>query len=545
MVDIRAFPTVALVQSVAAINIIGHLAAILITFVYFAVFEPRLSGNHTTDLLLERLGLVAGITLCVIVLVGPINTRWVVRLVREVRYNLPIIQGPASDRQEELLRPLVGQLLNLPVKLGLMTLVGWGVGALLFSGVSFFVPELSPWPKESLHKMSAWMILVAAPLTTCWVYFSQELWLRMNLNRMFPRGTLVRVPPSFRINVLPKMLVVMLPMTVVPLLLLSHVTLHQVTEIQAGRQSVENFLNHAPALIWFVTILFTLVAMSLSILLAKSISQPLKDLESGMEGVRSGDMYSVVPVLSNDDIGRVEDGFNRMVEERRELDFIKDTFGRYLSTEVVDEILRSRGGIDLQGKLRDMTILVADIRGFTSLTESLEPHKVLAIVNRFLETMTDIIVKHSGTIDEFTGDGILVFFGAPKFMEDHCLRAVACALEMQCAMDRLNASNRDLGLPDIRAGIGINSGLLIVGNIGSEKRKKYGAVGSPINIAFRIQAEAVGGETVVSTEIVNRLQGKIAVRHKKESLLKGLDKPLDLFCVESVESLPHSTGSER
>jgi len=320
----------------------------------------------------------------------------------------------------------------------------------------------------------------------------------------------------------------------VPLLLLSHVTLHQVSEIQAGRQSVDNFLNYSPALIWFVTILFTVVAISLSIFLAKSISEPLKDLEKGMERAGSGDVYSAVSVLSNDDIGTVQEGFNRMIEERRELDSIKDTFGRYLTAEVVEEILKSRGGIDLEGNLRDMTILVADIRGFTSLTESLEPHQVLAIVNRFLETMTDIIMKHSGTIDEFTGDGILVFFGAPKFMEDHCIRAVACALEMQAAMGSLNASNRDLGLPPIQAGIGINSGLLIVGNIGSEKRKKYGAVGSPINIAFRIQAEALGGETIVSSEIVDRLRGKIAVMHKRESLLKGLDKPLDLFCVASL-----------
>ncbi|MGB9616237.1 MAG: adenylate/guanylate cyclase domain-containing protein, partial [Desulfomonilaceae bacterium] len=240
------------------------------------------------------------------------------------------------------------------------------------------------------------------------------------------------------------------------------------------------------------------------------------------------------------------EGFNRMVEERRELDSIKDTFGRYLSKDVVDEILRSGGKVELEGNLRDMTILVADIRGFTRMTESLPPQKVLAVVNRYLETMTDIIIQYSGTIDEFTGDGILVFFGAPKHIQDHCMRAVACALDMQNAMDALNARNVRDGLPAIQAGIGINSGVLIVGNIGSEKRKKYGAVGSPINVAFRIQAEAQGGEIVVSPEVVSRLQGQIVVKHKKLAQLKGLDRPMELFCLESLgQSCRVLAGSAR
>lgn len=168
------------------------------------------------------------------------------------------------------------------------------------------------------------------------------------------------------------------------------------------------------------------------------------------------------------------------------------------------------------------------------MTEALAPQKVLTIVNRYLEIMTDIIMQYSGTIDEFTGDGILVFFGAPKHVHDHCMRAVACALDMQSAMGALNVNNVKDGLPAIQAGIGINSGTLIVGNIGSEKRKKYGAVGSPINVAFRIQAEALGGEIVVSPEVVKRLQGQINVKRKKIAQLKGLERPMELFCVESL-----------
>ena len=131
---------------------------------------------------------------------------------------------------------------------------------------------------------------------------------------------------------------------------------------------------------------------------------------------------------------------------------VRETFGRYLSEEVVAEILKSPGGVDLRGELREITILVSDLRGFTPLSERLPPQAVLEIINRYLERMTDIIIRHEGTIDEFTGDGILVFFGAPRMLPDHAGRAVACALEMQEALSKLNTEFLELGLPQLQMG---------------------------------------------------------------------------------------------
>jgi class 3 adenylate cyclase len=156
------------------------------------------------------------------------------------------------------------------------------------------------------------------------------------------------------------------------------------------------------------------------------------------------------------------------------------------------------------------------------------------MINRYLGEMTDIIMKHGGTIDEFTGDGILVFFGAPALVPDHCMRAVACALEMQSAMDGLNKGNLQLGLPELKMGIGVNSGRLIVGNIGSEKRKKYGAVGSPINLAFRIQSEAEGGEVLVSPAVFHNLRGELLVNGTKQCSLKGIEQAISLYRVEGI-----------
>jgi class 3 adenylate cyclase len=232
---------------------------------------------------------------------------------------------------------------------------------------------------------------------------------------------------------------------------------------------------------------------------------------------------------------RLGEEFNSMVQAHSSLDSIRETFGPYLSTEVVNEILKSPGGVELTGELREITILVSDIREFTRTTELLEPGQVLEIINRYLEAMTDIIMKHGGTIDEFTGDGILVFFGAPTFVPDHCRRAVACALEMQKAMEGLNRGNLRLDLPELQMGIGVNSGHLIVGNIGSEKRKKYGAVGIPINLAFRVQAEAEGGEVLVSPAVFHNLGGELLVEEKRQCSLKGIEQPVILYRVEGLK----------
>ncbi len=211
--------------------------------------------------------------------------------------------------------------------------------------------------------------------------------------------------------------------------------------------------------------------------------------------------------------------------------FVLETFGSYLSDEIVAEILESPGGINLGGELREISILVSDLRGFTRITESMDSRKVLKILNRYLEVMTDIILRYSGTIDEFTGDGILVFFGAPRQFSDHTRRAVLCAIEMQRAMKALNEDNIKLGLPELSMGIGINCGELVVGNIGSNRRKKYGAVGSPINVAFRVETQTIGGDILVTAPIYERVSSDVVIGPVREAELKGIEGLVTIYQV--------------
>jgi len=177
---------------------------------------------------------------------------------------------------------------------------------------------------------------------------------------------------------------------------------------------------------------------------------------------------------------------------------------------------------------------VTDLRGFTALAARLTPHEVLEILNRYLERMVPIIRRHRGTIDEIQGDGILAFFGAPLAAADDPVRAVACGLEMQLALQEFNAEQRGRGLPELAMGVGINTGEVIVGNIGSEQRTKYGAVGSAINMAYRIESHTVGGQVLLSAGTWERVRALAKARGTVTAEFKGLDRPLTLYDVSAL-----------
>ncbi len=226
----------------------------------------------------------------------------------------------------------------------------------------------------------------------------------------------------------------------------------------------------------------------------------------------------------------------RAVSTDKDRRMIRDTFGLYLSDEVAAEILKSPGGVNLTGEEREITVMVADLRGFTPLAGALKPPIVLEVINRYFERMIDIIMRCEGTIDEFTGDGVLVLFGAPRSMPDHAQRAILCALKMQDAMPQLNRENAALGLPQLKMGIGINSGPVIVGNIGSAMRRKYGAIGSAINVAFRVEAQTNRSdpEILVTQAVLDRIDGPLELGPSRTVGLKGVQGPFTLYPVLGV-----------
>ena len=215
--------------------------------------------------------------------------------------------------------------------------------------------------------------------------------------------------------------------------------------------------------------------------------------------------------------------------EKREL-FIRQTFGRYISDAIVDEILENPEGLKLGGDLRSVTLMMSDIRSFTTLVEHLPPEKVVTLLNRYLGKMTDIILEHGGTIDEFLGDAVLAAFGAPTKTPDHAQRAVTCAIAMQAAMDDINTQNKADGLPEIEMAIALNTGEVVAGNIGSERRSKYGFVGHEVNVTSRIEDAALPREILVSERTLKCLDlTGFNVGESRCLNPKGIEETLSVF----------------
>ncbi len=218
---------------------------------------------------------------------------------------------------------------------------------------------------------------------------------------------------------------------------------------------------------------------------------------------------------------------DREAAYRRELEknqrFIRKTFGRYLSEEIVASLLEEPGGLELGGDRRKVTILMCDIRGFTRIGEQLPPERVVALLNNYLGAMSDVIMRFNGTVDEFIGDAILAIFGAPVARPDDSDRAIACAIAMQHEMRAVNARNQALGLPQIRIGIGLNTGEVIAGNIGSEKRAKYGVVGHHVNLTSRIESYTEGDDILASAATVQDASASLQLGEAQLVQPKGIE----------------------
>ena len=218
------------------------------------------------------------------------------------------------------------------------------------------------------------------------------------------------------------------------------------------------------------------------------------------------------------------------------VNFIRETFGRYLSKRVVEEILESPEGQKIGGRRETVTILFSDLRGFTVLSETKDPKEMVQLLNQFLERMSKVILKYDGMIDEFIGDAILTIFGVPDKRDDDPARAVACGLAMQNALLELNTEIEKEGYPPLEMGIGINTGTVIVGNIGSEMRMKYGIVGSAVNTASRIESNTTGGQVLIGESTYQLVKDLVTAPPPQTVMMKGLKKPLVYYPVIGIGS---------
>jgi len=282
------------------------------------------------------------------------------------------------------------------------------------------------------------------------------------------------------------------------------------------------------------SLLGALAALILGVIVARRVAGPITALTETAARVQAGDLSVALPVRSRDEVGRLTRAFNEMIEGLRQRDFIRSTFGRYVSPEVAQQLLASPEAQRLGGEKREVTVLMSDLRGYTRFAELGDAQAVMAVLNEVLARMTDVIIAHGGTINEFIGDAIFAIFGAPLAHPDHAERAAAAAIAMQRAMADVNEAHTLRGLPRFEMGVGINTGEAVVGNIGSEQRAKYAVVGAAVNLAARVEGCTVGGQIFLSPHTYARVRDLVEVGEPFPVEVKGVAEPLLLYELRAI-----------
>jgi class 3 adenylate cyclase len=239
------------------------------------------------------------------------------------------------------------------------------------------------------------------------------------------------------------------------------------------------------------------VSLWLSFVLADTVSAPIVDLRDATRRVGAGDLETRVPVVSTDETGELAASFNAMVGGLAERERLREAFGAFVDPALTERVVAE--GTDLRGELVDVTVLFLDVRDFTSFAEGAAAQEVVARLNALYEAVVPVILGHGGHANKFVGDGLLAVFGAPERHADHAVRAVAAAREIAALV-------REAG--DLRIGIGVNTGRVVVGTIGGGGRRDFTVIGDPVNTAARVEAATrVTGDDLLITETTLRALG--------------------------------------
>jgi len=226
---------------------------------------------------------------------------------------------------------------------------------------------------------------------------------------------------------------------------------------------------------------------------------------------------------------------------------IKHAFQHYVTASVVNEILKNPEKLNLHGEERNLTIFFSDIEGFTSLSEGMSPLDVVSLLNEYLSEMTEIIFKYDGLLDKYEGDAIMAVFGAPVDQKDHAIRACRCALQNQKALARLREKWKQEGKPEIKARIGINTGVVVVGNMGSTMRFDYTVIGDNVNLAARLETanKLFQSEILVSDSTAELAESAILSRRLGKLKVAGKDKQVDVYEVLAESADPDKAFLEK
>lgn len=272
-----------------------------------------------------------------------------------------------------------------------------------------------------------------------------------------------------------------------------------------------------------------LVAILASLVIAQTITNPIRKLVFGTKEVAKGNLHVRLDIQQKDELGQLSDSFNEMVQGLEEKEKMRNVMNKVVSKEIAEEMLNS--GISLGGEEREVTVLFSDIRSFTSLSESLKPDDLVRQLNEYLTSMSREVDKNKGVIDKYIGDAIMALWGAPIAHDDDPDNAVYCGLAMLRALDQLNTERQTRNEPPLRIGVGINTGLVVAGNTGSDERLNYTVLGDEVNLASRVESltKQYGVQLIVTEKTLQKLRGDFVTRELDKVTVKGKKEPIAIY----------------
>jgi len=277
-------------------------------------------------------------------------------------------------------------------------------------------------------------------------------------------------------------------------------------------------------------------ALLLSILfgtaLSRNLTRPIKELVAATTRVAEGDYETEVTVTSHDEMRTLADAFNDMTRGLLMREQYRSVLSKVVSQDIAEELMK--GDVELGGENREMSVLFADIRDFTPLTEGMEPQAVIGLLNDCMEHLARAVDDEGGVVDKFIGDEVMAVFGAPVTQPDHARRAVAAAVRMRDGIEDMNRRRVEGGADPIAIGIGIATGVAVAGNMGSHDRMNYTVLGATVNLAARLTSEAEAGEILISAPTCRAVGDACAVTALGDRSLKGFSSDVQVYAVHSI-----------
>jgi adenylate cyclase len=273
---------------------------------------------------------------------------------------------------------------------------------------------------------------------------------------------------------------------------------------------------------------------------ARRLPLTFTDLTRATQYVMEGRYTHRLPIRGSDEVGRMAESFNRMLESLQGRERIRSTMDKVVSREIAEELLK--GDLKLGGEVRFSSILFADVRGFTALSEAMEPQALVAFLNEYLTLMSRVVERHRGVVDKYIGDCVMALFGAPVSHETDVDNALQTALEMIWCVEEFNYRRSWEGKPPINISVGINTGPTVAGNMGSEDRLNYTVVGDAVNLAYRLESltRLYDVSCLVSEYTVRESKGKFPFRELDIVRVKGRNAPVRVFELWHEERSPET-----